>query len=47
MRVAPANELPALPEACWPGAGSLSADIEPPGCLEFPTRYAPTQLRPG
>lgn len=39
MRAAAANQLAALPETWWPGARSLSADIESPVALEFLTRY--------
>jgi transposase len=39
MRVAAINQLSALPEAYWPGAKAVFADVESPISLEFLTRY--------
>jgi transposase len=39
MRVAATSQLPALPDAHWPGARAVFADVESPISLEFLTRY--------
>ena len=39
MRVAATNQLSALLEAHWPGAGAIFADVESPISLAFLTRY--------
>jgi len=39
MRVAATNQLSALPEASWPGAKAIFADVESPISLAFLTRY--------
>jgi hypothetical protein len=39
MRVAATNQLSALLEAHWPGAGAIFADAGSPVSLEFLTRY--------
>jgi transposase len=39
MRVAATNQLSALPDAHWPGAKAIFADVESPVSLEFLTRY--------
>ena len=39
MRTAATNQLTALLDAHWPGAGKVFADIESPIALEFLTRY--------
>jgi len=39
MRVAATSQLPALPDAHWPGAKAVFADVESPISLDFLTRY--------
>ena len=39
MRVAATNQLSALPDAHWPGARAIFADVESPISLAFLTRY--------
>jgi transposase len=39
MRVAATNQLSALPDAHWPGAKAVFADVGSPVSLEFPARY--------